>query len=263
MEQISYTERASFYEVEQRTNEDHSFLKSLVTSNVKSILEIPAGSGRNLRWLSKTRRRVVFADKEPSMVQHIKQRFNDLRFCNQLTVVIADMRRFNLKEKFDLILVPQESFQLIVNDSEALSALTCLGQHLTNNGTLMIALANFSQSQNNFSHKSPKYFDPQIMDGVKIYEWTRRLAKDKSLSRWRIQYHHHNYLTIQFQYRLKETDQPTKSFYTDVQLKYYDLQTFLKLTQLSGLRIGKAYSNYDFEEYKNGDPRMIFLVERI
>ena len=117
---ITYKERAEFYEIEYATDVDQAFLYSLVTADVHSLLEIPAGVGRNLSWLHATGRLVVVADRERAMVQQLSTHIQNRGAADAILPVVADMCDLSLGRIFDLILVPQGAFQLLLNSQDAL-----------------------------------------------------------------------------------------------------------------------------------------------
>jgi predicted O-methyltransferase YrrM len=264
---ITYNERAEFYEVEYSTTVDHEFLKQLIKPQTSSILEIPSGVGRNAIWLAQTNRFVVEADLEFNMIKHLRERLNRFKLASNAHLIVADMRFLCLNKLFDLIIVPQGGFQLIINDLDAQCALDSFRNHLSLSGTLLIDLAIFDPNACGDKSVRPSYYAPTIPDGQLVQEWEKDLPNGDKLMRSRIQYHDINVMRTSFFYQIIN-DQGEEKFMTyQMKSRIYSFDDFIKLVNKSGLQPQAVYRNYKLEPY---DPkmaldssRMIFLLDRI
>jgi cyclopropane fatty-acyl-phospholipid synthase-like methyltransferase len=256
---ITYRERSAFYEVEYLTTVDQPFLASLVSHRVHSLLEIPAGVGRNLDWLAKTGCFTVVADIEATMVARLAERVNMLSARDRISPIKADMRCFNLGMKFDLIFVPREAFQLLICDDEAFSALVSLRRHLAHNGILVIDIALFEPHKHDKDKILPDYYDPFLPDGQLVTEWTRALLTGGTLTRWRMQHHHERTVSIEFLYLLRREDHTESALRSLVELRRYSYNGFLDLCSKANLRPSLVYRNYRQECYELDSCRAIFL----
>ncbi len=258
---ITYKERAEFYETEYATDVDLAFLCSLVTADVHSILEIPAGVGRNLSWLYATRRLVVVADQETAMVQQLSARIQSMGMADYIQPVVADMRNLSLGQVFDLILVPQGAFQLLPNPQDALRALSRFRCHLAHNGRLLIDLATFQTDICGDEHIRPSYYDPSIPNGQLIAEWTRVLQTGGTLTRARIQCLQEEMLTTTFYYTLRANEQEEHLTFV-MKSRRYCYEQLLALCHQAGLVPRHVYRNYSYDPYLSFGHRMVFLLER-
>lgn len=257
---ITYRERAEFYEVEYAETNDQPFLNSLVTDGVRSILEVPCGAGRNVGWLANTGRPVVCADIEPSMVERLKERVRAEGAADRIRPVVADMRTLDLEATFDLILVPQEAFQLLTDRADALRALKALGRHLDRRSTLMIDLFSFAPDDRDDRSVYPGYFDPKMEDGRLVPEWTRSLPSGANLSRSRVQHHEDGTVRVEYFYSVTQAGVTLDRWRSEVRLKKYGPSAFRNLLQEANLEIKRAFRNYSREPYTPGAARMIALV---
>lgn len=259
---VTYRERAAFYEVEYREDVDQAFLRSLVTDEVDSILEIPCGAGRNAGWLAETGRFVVCADVEPAMIEQLERRGRDLGIEDRIHATVADMRDLNLGRTFDLILVPREAFQLLTDDGEALRALKALCEHLTSNGTLLIDLCKFSTDDHGDRSTYPDYFDPKVEDGQLIFEWSRTLGSGEQLTRSRIQHREDGDVKIEYFYTITSRGEIVYRWDSEIWLRSYSYGGFAALLNKASLGICEAYRNYSMAPYTPGSSRIIALIER-
>jgi len=103
--------------------------------NAKSILEVGAGYGRVLNHVVKnTFRGELFAvEREPKLCAILKKRFP------QIPIISADIRKFKIKHKFDLILWLWASL-CDFSQVEQLPILKNLVSHLNTNGFLILDL---------------------------------------------------------------------------------------------------------------------------
>lgn len=260
--QVGYEERARYYEVEYQARNDQGFLRSLVTGDVRAILEIPCGAGRNLGWLMETGRDVVLADLEPMMVRRVQDRVRRAGATDRVRCVVADLRTLDLDTRFDLILVPQEAFQLLTGTADAVAALTQLGKHLRPAGRLLVDLHSFTADPHDEPDATLDYFDPGQPDGVVIPEWTRPVP-DGHLTRQRTQWQEGSTVRIRYSYRLRSRDgTDAGSWQSEVTLRRYPLFEFSRVASRAGLEVVSARRNYAGDPYESGSARAVVLLQR-
>jgi SAM-dependent methyltransferase len=254
-----YAVRARYYDVEYQARSDQPFLRSLVTGAVRSILEIPCGAGRNLPWLAATGRQVVCADLEPQMVRRVRERARQLGAGARVRGVVADLRTVDLDQCFDLVLVPQEAFQLLTGAGEAVAALGRLRAHLAPGGTLLVDLHSFTADRSGEPDAVLDYFDPALPDGVATQEWTRAVTGGQ-LSRRRTQWSDGQTVRILYVYALSRPAAATGHWESEVVLRRYRLAEFARLAGRAELRVTSASRNYAGDPYLPGSARAVVLL---
>jgi SAM-dependent methyltransferase len=258
--QVDYAGRARYYEVEYQAKNDQLFLRSLVTDRVRAILEIPCGTGRSLGWLAETGREIVLADLEPEMVRRAQERVRQLGVTGRVRCVVADLRTIHLGRRFDLVLVPQEAFQLLSGTVDAVAALSQLRRHLRPGGTLVVDLHSFAADPHAEPDAALDYFDPGQPDGVMIPEWTRPVA-DGQLTRQRTQWQRGSTVRIGYSYTLRGPDgTAADSWQSEVVLRRYRLPEFSALATRAGLRVRQVLRNYAGHPYLPGSARAVVLL---
>jgi len=256
----TYAERARYYDVEYDETADQPFLRSLVTVEVASVLEIPCGAGRNVGWLCRTGRSVTFADLEPQMVEKVRARLRALDAGPRVQAVVADMRNLALGRRFDLILVPREAFQLLTDRRDAVGAVRSLRQHLTPSGKLLVDLATFAADRFGERHLHPSYFDPEKPSGKRIEEWSRELPGGGVLSRSRIQWAEGDMVCAEYFYEAR-VGGALDRWRSQVRLRKYSVGEILRLLEEGGMKTICAYRNYHGASYAPGAARMLVLAE--
>lgn len=257
---VDYAERARFYEVEYRTDIDRPFLRSLLTPEVRSVLEIPCGAGRNLDWLADSGRQVVCADIEPAMVERVRERITAAGAGERVSAVIADLCELDLGRRFDLILVPQEAFQLLAEPGQAERALHRLAQHLTRDGTLLLDLHTFRADRPGVRSPLPDYFDPAVPAGELTVEWTRPVDGRRWLSRARRQHDEGTAVRVEYHYQLGAGNRLISSWQSEIRLRRHTLGELRSLAAHAGLRVTQVASGYDGTPHTPGAARLVTLL---
>lgn len=254
--EAGYRRRAEIYHLECDATEDHAFLAQLTTSHVKTVLEIPAGVGRNLPvWRQFPGCEVTVADVEPEMVARLLRQIVADPQLTHVRAIEADMTTLCLPGTFDRIIVPQESFQIVANTENAIRVLARLERHLSESGLLMIDLARLdAEARGPF----PSYFDPQLADGTEVEEWSRPLEGHQTLSRTRTQFRCRDGMRFRFKYTL--TGGP--SWHSEMTLHNFQVDDFVQRAQAAGLDVLDIYSNYAMRPYYAHSARSIFLLKK-
>lgn len=115
-----------------------AFYRGLARS-ASSLLEVGCGTGRVSLQLARLGLDVLGFDKSPQMLEVAKRKSGSLPSVHW---VEADMRSFDLHQKFDLVIIPGHSFQFMLTIPDQLSCLRSVRRHLTPNGTLVIHVNN-------------------------------------------------------------------------------------------------------------------------
>lgn len=246
---IGYNRRADFYELEYDTVEDQRFLNSFINSNVHNILEIPCGCGRNVHWLGKTGRKTTLVDLEQNMLEQVKKRASKYK---NIVCDIGDMRYYSKGKKFDLIIVPRESFQLLINKSDCISALKNFKRNLTVNGKLVIDLFKFSRNKD---ETSPVYFNAKLRDGKIVSDWSKTNISGTKVIRCHSQETFKNHINITFYYREGEN-----KFVHKMSLRKHSFIEFKKMAQIAKLRIVTAFGDYKKHPYANNNRLLLVLA---
>lgn len=264
---ITHRERAAFYAIEYQDDADWAFLRSFLTPDVASILEIPCGAGRNAPWLSQTGCRIVASDIEESMLDAVRARFPESRPPANLAARAADMRDFDFGEPFDLILCPREAIQQMTDPADFIAALSAFARNLAPGGRIVIDLAVFGRPLPAWQRDAsvlPVYYDPDLPDGEEIEEFTRFVPGHGWLTRFRRQWHSAGadlaYFTLR--YRISSTDDGTaaREHISNMTFRNYLPDEVDRHAALAGLETEAVYGNYEKRPYRDGDCRAIYVL---
>jgi Methyltransferase domain len=257
---VGYRRRAEIYHLECDGTDDQEFLGALASADIDTLLEIPAGVGRNLRvWRKYSHVTVTMADIEPRMVARLQAQIARHPDMSHIQAIEADMISLRLPRLFDLIVVPQEAFQLVASHDNAVQVLTQLRHHLSDTGRLMIDLA---QLDPGVTGPFPAYYDPRQPDGARIQEWSRPLDDGQWVSRSRVQRHGESSVGFQLYYELRDRGRCTARWFSTMTLENFAVDDFVVSAREAGLDLLSVYSDYELCPYDGRSSRAIFLLTK-
>jgi SAM-dependent methyltransferase len=104
-------------------------------------LELGAGSGRVALHLARAGLDVVALDASPHMLARLESQLDDATRPRVRTTV-ADMREFDLGQKFDLVYCALSTFEQLLTTEDQLRSLRCVAAHLADGGAFVAQLRN-------------------------------------------------------------------------------------------------------------------------
>jgi SAM-dependent methyltransferase len=102
------------------------------------ILELAVGTGRVALPLLRARHAVTGLDLSPSMLRVCRRKAEALGLDRHLTLVRANMTRFDLGKQFDLILVPFRAFMHLFTPADQRACLLRVRKHLKPGGRFIL-----------------------------------------------------------------------------------------------------------------------------
>lgn len=139
----NYDPFAKFYDLEYGHKEnDIDFYLDMADLYGERVLEIGVGTGRIAIPLAEEGIRVVGIDNSPGMLEEAK---NNLNYCpkkiaEKISLQNADMRSFDLGEKFPLCIIPFRAFLHNLTQDDQVKTLQSIYNHLGPNGFLAFDL---------------------------------------------------------------------------------------------------------------------------
>jgi len=129
------------------------FLKYLNKYKCKKVLEIGCGSGNLAPFFLEKKYNYIGLDLYKEMLAIAKKIAPKAKF------VQGDMRRFNLKQKFDAIIIPGRSFTYMTTNQDVMDALESIYKHLNKGGILLFD--NFD-AEKMITSKKKKHFTQTV-----------------------------------------------------------------------------------------------------
>lgn len=122
MRKIDYDERSEWNEF---VSEDTLFIQNIIKKlNARTVLEVPCSNGRNLNVICDDVDYAIFGDINKQMVDVVQNKINieQKNNCSAMVLDLCDLSALPAYANVDLILIPQQSFQLL-NREQAQKAL--------------------------------------------------------------------------------------------------------------------------------------------
>lgn len=122
---------------------DTTFFIEEINRVGRSVLELGCGTGRVTIALARHGFDVTGIDNSPDMLRQLrKNREQAGNLRGPLRLVQGDMRDFSLERKFDAVIIPARTFQLLLSPQEQRSCLRSIHNNLKIDGLLIFDTAN-------------------------------------------------------------------------------------------------------------------------
>jgi SAM-dependent methyltransferase len=137
---------AEFYDsvVPYAERADIRFYVELARASTGAVLEIGCGTGRILIPAAKAGVRITGLDASASMLAVCRNKLaaEPEEVQERVTLIRADMRRFQLHRRFELVTLPFRPFQHLLTVADELDCLECIRAQLTPGGKLVMDIFN-------------------------------------------------------------------------------------------------------------------------
>ncbi|UCC12257.1 MAG: class I SAM-dependent methyltransferase [candidate division WOR-3 bacterium] len=106
------------------------------------VLELACGTGRVLIPIAAHGIPITGLDASAEMllIAEKKKKTSPDEIARQITLVQGDMKKFDLKRTYRLIIVAFRSFQCLLTKADQRACLTCINKHLDQDGVLLLDL---------------------------------------------------------------------------------------------------------------------------
>jgi SAM-dependent methyltransferase len=152
---------------------DLPFYRALVAEHGAPVLELGAGTGRVALELAKDGTEVVGVELSPHMLQYAQSKAEQESIG--LTLALGDIRKFNLRAKFPLILLTYNTFNHLLDLDSILGCLDCIREHMNTQESRLV-IDTFQPSLT-FLGGEPqrrrpilRYVDPYTKEEVVLHE---------------------------------------------------------------------------------------------
>lgn len=260
--QITYEQRAAWYDFEQTVLDDQTYLQEYVKAEGNSLLEVPCASGRNIPWLKQLNQRIVLADLSPAMIAICNAKLARLEV--NATTVLADMRKLSLGTKVDTIIVPQDGILLLPSIQAISETIEAMWGNLNPNGRLLIDIPLLGRCKGDAPCK-PLYFDADLDESISVSEWEKEIPGNCILSRRRRQLwiDESNTWKLMFDYSLKRANgEQLGSYSTEVFLLCLTLEQLLEAIRNSAFEIDAMHQDYSSNNLSETFCRVILHLRR-
>lgn len=256
---MNYDKLAIYYDYDiggSHPEEDKDFYLKLASKTGGPILELGCGTGRITISLLKAGYRVVGIDSSKKILTRLKEKVSKLNLSpKQFKSYHSNMAKFNLGQRFPLIIIPFCSFQYLLTKKEQDACLSKIYQHLSSEGIFSLEL--FIQRYDFLSEKKGKKqwsYERDIPGrGIKIKRTT--ILKHKDLNN-QINY-------FQKKYRIfDKSGNCIDEFELEDKVRYIFRFEMEYLLEKNGFKIKNIFGAYPISNYDYSCNKMIFVASK-
>jgi SAM-dependent methyltransferase len=223
------------------------------------VLEVGCGSGRVLIPTARAGIEIVGLDLSPQMLGVCRERVlrEPPAVQENVTLVHADMRRFDLGRTFTLATIPFRPFQHLLNMDDQLACLSCIRRHLIEGGRLIFdvfnpsldALVNQPIGQE-IDAGEPEFTTP---DGRRVTRLFKVVASDRF----------QQINDIELIYSVTYPDGRQERLVQAFRMRYLFRFEVEHLLARAGFVVEHLYAGYDRSEYGSTYPgELVFLARK-
>lgn len=257
----NYDRIAYFYDLEYRyRQQDVRFYLEMArrTGSKSRILEIACGAGRVSQKLLEAGFNVTGLDISEQMLRIAEKKLLDSseEIRARGRYVRGDMRDLDAtldNEQFDLIFIAINSFQHLRSQADQLACLQSIRKHVAPAGRFIIDVFNPEDKDSFAADGRMEYIGPMfnVLNNSNVHIFVSTQASPSEQKRI-----HHYFYDETFE------DGTVKRTVGIFRLRYlyrFELQLLL---ERAGFSIEDLYGDYDFEEYGEGSPKLLYVCRR-
>jgi SAM-dependent methyltransferase len=235
--------------------QDVAFYRDAAREFGDPVLELGCGTGRITMALAEAGKRVTGLDLSERMLERAVKKRAALRVeaRERVHLVQGDMAKFDLGEKFRLIIIPFRPFQHLLEVQQQMDCLECVRKHLRPGGRLILDV---------FQTDAERMHDPVHMREALVTEYKTTDGRQVRISERVAAFHRaeqRNDVEMIFSIRHKNGRQERLVFAWP--LRYFFRYEVEHLLARYGFRVTALYGDFDRSAIRDDSPEMIFVAE--
>ena len=253
---------AEFYDFvpPYRDRRDVAFFLEMARQAPGAALELGCGTGRILIPAARAGVEITGLDASSHMLAACREKLAQEPEEVQARVRLAraDMRRFELRRRFELVMVPFRPFQHLLRVEDQLACLASIRRHLVEGGTLILDIFNPSLPRlaaqadlGEMVEEEPEFTMP---DGRLVRRYHRLVSRDLF----------NQVLQLELIYEVRHPEGKTERLVHRFSMRYLFRFEAEHLLARSGFAFEDVYADYDRSPYGSKNPgELIFVARRV
>ncbi len=239
MPAMDYARVAEVYDAYAKTEIDVAFFVE-EAKGCEKVLELTSGTGRLSIPLIEAGVRLACLDSSAEMLAVLKRKLAERGLA--APVYEMDMCSFELGDKYDLILIPFNSFAEIVEREAQASALMAIRRHMADGGRFICTFHNPSVRLKLVDGKRYPRGDFTLPDG----RWLRLASVERYDAETQL-------VDGEQWYEVRGEDGVVREEWSvGIRFFLHSRESFERLAEETGFRVVKVYGGYDWREYEVG-----------
>lgn len=234
---------------------DVAFYRDAARQFGDPILELGCGTGRITMALAHAGHRVTGLDISERMLEHAAVKRSALRVeaRERVHFIQGDMTRFELGDKFRLIIIPFRPFQHLLETQQQLDTLACVRRHLAPGGKLILDL---------FQTDAERMHDPTFLQEHFVAEYDAADGRHvRILERVSAFHRAEQRNDVEMIFDVKYANGHSERLVFAWPLRYFFRYEVEHLLARSGFRVASLYGDFNRAVLKDDSPEMIFVAE--
>jgi SAM-dependent methyltransferase len=235
--------------------QDIAFYREMARDFGDPILELGCGTGRITMALAQTGKRITGLDVSEKMLERAALKRGALHTEERERVHLTqgDMRKFDLGEKFRLVIIPFRPFQHLLELQQQMDCLTCVRKHLAPGGRLVLDV---------FQTDAERMHDPVHMRETVLVEYQTSEGRQVRISERVAAFHRAEQINnVEMIYSVTHADGRRERLVFAWPLRYFFRYEVEHLLARCGFRVAAEYGNFDRTPIHDDSPEMIFVAE--
>lgn len=245
--------------------QDLAFYLSAAREYGDPVLELGCGTGRITMALARVGQRVTGLDLSERMLARCTEKRTALptEIRERVHLVRADMTRFDLGEKFRLIIIPFRPFQHLLETNQQISCLESARRHLTTTGRRSgegsgHLILDFFQTDVRRMH------DPEFLNERFVAEYEMSGGRRVRLTERVVAYHRAQQRNdVDMIYAVRHPDGREERLVFAFTIRYFFRYEVEHLLARCGFRVSAVYGNFDRSPLSDTSSEMIFVGQAV
>ncbi|MFH0929159.1 MAG: class I SAM-dependent methyltransferase [Candidatus Aenigmatarchaeota archaeon] len=244
---------AKYYDMFHKGNEGDLKFYQKEASKSSTVLDVGCGTGRLAIPIAKKGIKVVGIDMSKKMIDIARNKAKADGLGNKVKFLQRDMKKFNLRKKFDLIIIANRSFLNAVTDKDQKNTLLCCKRHLKKGGRLIFNIfvpdCKIISQQNSKEELLKTFFDKKNKETIKLY-YKSRIDRLNQIS-------YSEYIIKKIKNNRKIYEKRNR-----ITLRYCFFTEIKYLLELCGFKVKNVYGDFNRHRINEKSREMIWIVNR-
>lgn len=235
--------------------QDVAFYRDAAREFGDPVLELGCGTGRVTMALAQAGKRVTGLDLSERMLERaVKKRaalFTEER--ERIHLVQGDMAKFDLGEKFRLIIIPFRPLQHLLEVNQQVDCLECVRKHLAPGGRLVLDV---------FQTDAERMHDPVHMREMLVTEYNTADGRRVKITERVAAFHRAEQINdVEMIFSVVHPSGRKERMVFAWPLRYFFRYEVEHLLARCGFQVAAQYGNFDRTPILDDSPEMIFVAE--
>jgi SAM-dependent methyltransferase len=235
---------------------DVAFYREEARVSGEPLLELGCGTGRITLAAAEEGQKVTGLDRSNQMLARaVKHRASfPAEVQERVRFVHGDMSKFDIGEKFGLVIIPFRPFQHLLEVQQQLACLRCSRNHLLPEGRLILDV---------FHPDPERLHDPRFLVETPLVEYAAQDGRAVQISERVRAYHQSRQQNeVEMIFLVNHPGGRSERLVFSWTLRYFFRYEVEHLLVRAGFTVESVYGNFDRSPLEDSSPEMIFIAKR-